>query len=67
MAEYLIVNKDLHLKYLESDEMFREFLDRTDVEKEVCYIKVFKQPGVNHGEIIFCNDIRNKTAKPNHN
>ena len=41
MVEYIVIDKNLHVKYFGSDEEFREFLDRTDVETEVYRIKIF--------------------------
>lgn len=56
MVEYIVIDGKLHLKYFESDEEFKEFLDRTDAEREVYRIKIFEQHGLNNCRTVFYNE-----------
>jgi hypothetical protein len=57
MVEYIVLDGKLHLKYFGSDEAFKEFLDRTDVEREVYRIKIFEQQGFNNSITVFYNEL----------
>ena len=57
MVEYIVLDGKLHLKYFGNDEAFKEFLDRTDVEREVYRIKIFEQQGFNNSITVFYNEL----------
>jgi len=57
MVEYVLIDRNLHVKYFGNDEEFMEFLDRTDVEKEVYRITIFEKPGLNDSKTVFYNEL----------
>lgn len=60
VVEYIVISRNFHIKYFGSDEEFKEFLDRTDIEKEVYRIKIFEQSGSNVSKIVFYNEFDDK-------